>query len=133
MMTGMEMLTAHNYGLGILFLVLDDGKLAQIAQFQKGALGQEVLTRIPHVDFSALAQALSLKFLQCDENESLDKVLVDAERFCRQGESVLLALATDYSVPSFFTRAVLKTNAARLEWGDRFRMAGRLLKRKILQ
>jgi len=133
MMTGMEMLTAHNYGLGILFVVLNDGKLAQIAQFQQKALGQEVLTRIPRVEFSALAQALSLKFLACDASESLDKVLVEAELLCRQGESVLLSLATDYSVPSFFTKAVLKTNAARLEWGDRFRMAGRLLKRKILQ
>ncbi len=133
MMTGMEMLTAHNYGLGILFVVLNDGKLAQIAQFQKGALGQEVLTRIPRVNFSALAQALSLKFLVCDAAEALDQVLLEAEQLCRQGESVLLSLGTDYSVPSFFTKAVLKTNAARLEWGDRFRMAGRLLKRKILQ
>lgn len=133
MMTGMEMLTAHNYGLGILFVVLNDGKLAQIAQFQKGALGQEVMTRVPTLDLAAFAQALSLNFLACDGQDTLDDVLLEAEQLCRQGESVLLSLATDYSVPSFFTKAVLKTNAARLEWGDRFRMAGRLLKRKVLQ
>jgi acetolactate synthase-1/2/3 large subunit len=133
LMTGMEMLTAHNYGLGILFVVLNDGKLAQIAQFQKGALGQEVLTRIPSLDCEALAKALNLNYLACDNHETLDDVLVAAEQLCGQGESVLLSLSTDYSVPSFFTKAVLKTNAARLEWGDRFRMAGRLFKRRILQ
>ncbi|HET9240159.1 MAG TPA: thiamine pyrophosphate-binding protein [Oligoflexus sp.] len=133
LMTGMEMLTAHNYGLGILFVILNDGKLTQIAQFQKGALGREVLTRIPSLDFAALAKALSLHFLACDDHENLDEVLASAGRLCEQGESVLLSVTTDSSIPSFFTRAVLKTNAARLEWGDRFRMAGRLIKRRVLQ
>jgi acetolactate synthase-1/2/3 large subunit len=133
MMTGLEMLTAQSYGLGILFVILNDGKLAQIAQFQKGALGQEVLTRIPNLDFAALAQALSLHFLACDDHETLDDVLASAEQLCALGEAVLLSLTTDYSIPSFFTKAVLKTNAARLEWGDRFRMAGRLIKRRVLQ
>jgi acetolactate synthase-1/2/3 large subunit len=133
MMTGLEMLTAQNYGLGILFVILNDGKLAQIAQFQKRALGQEVLTRIPSLDFEALAKAMNLHFLICDEHEALDEVLTSAERLCAQGETVLLSLTTDYSIPSFFTKAVLKSNAARLEWGDRFRMAGRLIKRRVLQ
>lgn len=133
MMTGMEMLTAHNYGLGILFVILNDGKLAQIAQFQKGALGQEVMTRIPRLDFLALAKALGLNYRECAGSASLDDALVEAEQLCREGESVLLSLVTDYSVPSYFTKAVLKTNAARLDWGDRFRMAGRLLKRRVLQ
>ncbi len=133
LMTGLEMLTAREYGLGILFVVLNDGKLAQIAQFQRGAVGQEVMTVIPRLDFSALAQSLGLHYLQCDRSEGLKEILREAEQLCREGQPVLLSLATDYSVPSFFTKAVLKTNAVRLEWGDRFRMAGRLLKRRILQ
>lgn len=133
MMTGLEMLTAQSYGLGILFVILNDGKLAQIAQFQKGAMGQEVLTRIPCLDFAALAKAVNLHFLGCEDHDSLDQVLITAADLCGQGESVLLSVTTDYSIPSFFTKAVLKTNAARLEWGDRFRMAGRLIKRRVLQ
>ncbi len=133
LMTGLEMLTAREYGLGILFVILNDGKLAQIAQFQNGALGQEVMTEIPRLDFSALARSLGLHYRECGRSEVLKGVLTEAEQLCREGQSILLSLTTDYSVPSFFTKAVLKSNAARLDWGDRFRMAGRLLKRRILQ
>ena len=133
LMTGLEMATARTYGLGILFIVLNDGKLGQIAQFQAGATGREIATEVHGVDFAAFAAALRLEYLACEQTDALEPVLSRAHALCREGRPVILAVKTDYSIPSFFTRAVIKSNFARLEWGDRWRMARRLMKRKILQ
>lgn len=132
LMTGLEMLTARTYNLGILFVILNDGKLGQIAQFQAGALGREELTTLRGLDFAALAQAVGLSYALCQSSADLPEILHGCAASLALGKPVLLDLAINYDIPSFFTRGVLKTNFHRLPWSDRLRMGARLIKRKLL-
>lgn len=131
LMTGLEMKTAVDQQLGIIFCILNDGKLSQIAQFQKNALAKESLTELNPIDFSSLAKAVNMPYVKADQYEELDEAIAQALDHTKNHRPVLLDIAIDYSKSTFFTQGVVKTNFARLAWKDRIRMGSRLLQRKL--
>jgi len=132
LMTGLELLTAVHEGTGLLVILLHDGELSQIAQFQRQSLIRAPLTQIAGYDAVQLAESLGVKGLRVTSNSELENKLSEAIALCYQSHPVLLDVAIDYSTPSFFTQGVIKTNFLRFPFKDRLRLAGRFLKRKII-
>jgi acetolactate synthase I/II/III large subunit len=131
LMTGLELLTAAQLGVAVAVFVLDDGELAQIAQFQEVALNRKTASVLPDIDFEALARAVGVEFLRLGRDADIAGVLERAAAFTAAGRPVLVDVAVDYSEKTFFTRGVVKTTLLRLPWRDRLRFVGRAMVRKV--
>jgi acetolactate synthase-1/2/3 large subunit len=131
LMTGLELLTAAQNGLGVAVFVLRDRELAQIAQFQATALGRKASSTLADHDLLALARALGAEALALSTDGEIRSVVSNAKEIADAGRPVLVDVAIDYSVKTFFTRGVVKTNFLRLPWADRLRFALRALARKL--
>jgi acetolactate synthase-1/2/3 large subunit len=132
LMTGLEMLSAAQLQLPVMVLLLRDGELAQIAQFQETALGRKVCSELPDFDIQALCRAVGVEYLSmtaaCDIASSLHR----ARDITQSRRPVLIEVAVDYSEKTFFTRGVVRTNLVRLPWIDRARFVARALTRRIV-
>ena len=131
LMTGLELLTAAQNGLGVAVFVLRDRELAQIAQFQATALGRKASSTLADHDLLALARALGAEALALSTDGEIRSVVSNAKEIADAGRPVLVDVTIDYSVKTFFTRGVVKTNFLRLPWADRLRFALRALARKL--
>ena len=130
-MTGLELITASAYSASPLVCVLRDGELSQIAQFQKIPLNRETCSTLPDYSVEGLAMATGAKYFRILRDHELETVIPAALELTRDGQPVLIEVAIDYSRKTYFTRGVVKTNFWRLPWGDRLRMLGRALARRL--
>lgn len=130
LMTGMELLTAENYGVPACFFILRDGELAQIAQFQRKSLNRETLTHLFELNFSHLAKAVGMNYITLKTNGDIAGVLSEVSSLTSKGKPVLVEVNIDYSQSTYFSAGVIKTNFLRFPWKDRFRLVGRVVKRK---
>ncbi|MCX6538902.1 MAG: thiamine pyrophosphate-binding protein [Acidobacteria bacterium] len=131
LMTGLELATAASYGLGVVVCVLRDGELAQIAQFQRTALGEEENSVLPPFKVDALAAAVGAEYVACRQDAHVAGALNRAFEVARGGRPVVVDVAIDYSRKTFFTKGVVATTFWRLPWGDRLRMLGRAVSRNV--
>ena len=132
LMTGLELLTAAQNGLGVAVFVLRDRELAQIAQFQSTALGRKSASELPDYDLAGLARSLGVAALSVSHDSEIPAAVRRARELSEKGRPVLVDAAIDYSVKTYFTRGVVKTNFLRLPWPDRLRFVARALSRKAL-
>ena len=131
LMTGLELLTAAQLGAAVAVFVLNDGELAQIAQFQDVALGRKTASVLPDLDLEALARALGVEFTRLASDAEIPGVLAHVASVTAAGRPVLVDTAIDYSTRTYFTRGVVKTTFLRLPWKDRLRFVGRAVLRKV--
>jgi len=131
LMTGLELLTAAAYGLGVVVCVLRDGELAQIAQFQKIAFGEAQNSVLPPFKVEALAETVGAEYVACRQDAHVAGALGRAFEIARTGKPVVVEIAIDYSRKTFFTKGVVATTFWRLPWGDRIRMLGRAVARNL--
>jgi len=132
LMTGMELLTAAREEVGVVVLVLQDGELAQIAQFQETALSRKVASDVSPLDLEALARGMGVECLLMAGDEDVPRVAEQAASVAARGRPVLVDVRIDYSRRTFFTRGVVRTNLLRLPFRDQARFVGRALWRKVL-
>lgn len=132
LMTGLELLTAAQNGLGVAVFVLRDRELAQIAQFQSTALGRKTASELPDYDLAGLARSLGVETLALANDAGIPEAVARAREVTGEGRPVLVDTAIDYSRKTYFTRGVVRTNFGRLPWGDRLRFVVRALGRKVL-
>lgn len=132
LMTGMELLTAATNGIGVVSCILRDGELSQIAQFQKTSFNQTVLTTLSPFNFESFSQAVGIDYLAIAHDQEITEQLKKARQISQTGKPVLVEVAIDYSEKTYFTKGVVKTNFLRFPWKDRLRLAGRLIKRKLI-
>ncbi len=132
LMTGLELLTAAQNGLGVAVFVLRDRELAQIAQFQSTALGRKTASELPDYDLAGLARSLGVETLALANDAGIAEAVARARQVTGEGRPVLVDTAIDYSRKTYFTRGVVRTNFGRLPWGDRLRFVVRALGRKAL-
>lgn len=130
LMTGLELLTAAHAGAPVLVFVLRDGQLAQIAQFQKMALGRRSASVLPDYDLVGICHGVGVECLPLDGDEDIDAVVDRARRTAAAGRPVVVDVRVDYSRKTWFTRGVVATNLGRMAWGDRLRYVGRALARR---
>ena len=132
LMTGMELITAARLGAAPVFVLLADGLLGQIAQFQRLPYGRPQGTELPPYGAGEIARALGAEALAVAESAALEEVATRAFEIAREERRpVLVEAAVDPSWRTWFTRGVLRTNFRRLPPGERLRMAGRALVRRI--
>jgi acetolactate synthase-1/2/3 large subunit len=131
LMTGLELITAAQEGIGVVVLVLRDRELAQIAQFQGTAMNRKVASALPDYDLKNLAKGMGCEFLRLDVDDDSQEVLTRARSISEQGLPVVVDVAIDYSRKTFFTKGVVKTNLLRFPLRDRLRFVGRALVRKV--
>ncbi len=131
LMTAMELLTGGSYRATPLVCILRDGKLGQIAQFQRIPLNRETCSVLPDYSVAGIAEAVGASFFRVVSVAELDTVLPAALDLTRQGRLAIVEVMLDTSHKTFFTKGVVKTNFWRLSWGDRLRMIVRALVRRL--
>jgi acetolactate synthase-1/2/3 large subunit len=131
MMTGLEMLTAAGRSLPVLFVILRDRELAQIAQFQATALNRRTGSRVPDYDLAAICAGTGVECLTLGSDDEIDPVLEAAATILCEPRPVAIDLAVDYSRKTWFTRGVIRTNFGRLPWTARLRFVTRALRRRL--
>lgn len=132
LMTGVELITAAAYQAAPLVCVLRDGKLSQIAQFQKMQVNRETSSVLPNYDLEGFAQATGSRYFRILRDSELDAVLPAALQLTRAGTPALVEVAIDYSEKTYFTRGVVKNVFSRLPWGDRVANIFRAISRRIM-
>ncbi len=130
LMTGLELLTASQLGVGVVAILLRDGELAQIAQFQDVAFDRKVASELPGYDAASICRGVGVECLALASDREIEGVLDRARAIASSGRPVAIDAAIDYSRKTFFTRGVVATNLRRLPWRDRLRFVGRALGRK---
>jgi acetolactate synthase I/II/III large subunit len=131
LMTGLELLSAATYRVAPLVCVLRDGKLSQIAQFQKIPFNRETCSVLPDYNVEDLARVTGCQYFRIIRDNELDAVVAAALQVTRTGRPAMVEVAVDYSRPTYFTKGVVKTNFWRLPWYDRLRMLTRALARRL--
>jgi len=133
LMTGLELITAAAYGAAPVVCLLRDGELAQIAQFQRTALGAAQASVLPPYDVLSFAAAVGARYVACGRDAVLESALTQAFAHARAGTPVIVDVAIDYSRKTYFTRGVVKTNFWRMPWPERLRLLGRAVSRHLRQ
>ncbi len=131
LMTAMELLTGGAYRATPLVCVLRDGMLGQIAQFQRIPMNRETCTVLPDYSVAGIADAVGAAFFRIVSVSELDSVLPAALELTRNGTVAIVEVMLDTSQKTYFTKGVVKTTFWRLSWGDRLRMLGRALARRL--
>jgi acetolactate synthase-1/2/3 large subunit len=131
LMTGMEVLTAVANKVAPMICVLRDGKLGQIAQFQKIPLNRETCSVLPEYSVRRLSEATGCQYFRLDRDEDLDHALPAALRAAREGSPAMVEVAIDYGRKTYFTKGVVKTNFWRFSWGNRLRVLLRAFGRRL--
>ncbi len=131
LMTGLELMTAARYGVGVVVVLLRDGELAQIAQFQRTALARQNSTVLHTYDAADFAKTTGCVHYKLDDDEKVEVILEKAFKDARMGRPVIVETAIDYSNKTYFTKGVMATNFLRLGWGERVRMVGRIAGRRL--
>jgi acetolactate synthase-1/2/3 large subunit len=133
LMTGLELATAAAYRAAVVVLVLRDGELAQIAQFQRTTMNRAAASALHPYHVEALAAAVNCAYLRLERDAEIGCSLEQALAMARSGQPVVVEVAIDYSRKTYFTRGVVATTFARLPWVDRVRLLGRAVARRVIK
>ncbi|MGI9237348.1 MAG: thiamine pyrophosphate-binding protein [Woeseiaceae bacterium] len=131
LMTGLESVTAVANKLGIVWLVFNDGELAQIAQAQEIPYQRTTCTTLGSVDYEALARATGCAYVAVENNDGIVEGLASAFERAAENLPVIVNVHIDYSKKTRFTSGVVKTNLERFDTKTKIRMVGRALYRKV--
>jgi acetolactate synthase-1/2/3 large subunit len=131
LMTGMELLTAANEGIAAVIVVLRDGELAQIAQFQSTAMNRKSESVLPPYRLRAICEGLGVECLSLERDRDIVEVVSRAADIVHGGAPVVIDAAIDYSQRTWFTKGVVKTSLLRLPLKDQLRFIGRAIGRKF--
>ncbi len=131
LMTGLEMMTAAHYSIAPIIIVLRDGELGQIAQFQRMTLAKAPLTALPAYSVQQLAKTVGAEFVSIENDAQIETGLGQAFDLARAGQPVMVDCAIDYSRKTYFTKGAVATNFWRLSFGERLRKIARFAGRNI--
>ncbi|MBI2383418.1 MAG: thiamine pyrophosphate-binding protein [Gammaproteobacteria bacterium] len=133
LMTCMETLTATELKLGIVYFVLHDGELSQIAQAQKLPYNRKACTVLPSFQVRGVAEATGAAFLSMNTNADVAPVIAEALRLADEGRPAIVDVNIDYSKATRFTKGIIKSNFERMPAHMKLRMAGRALYRRVVR
>jgi acetolactate synthase-1/2/3 large subunit len=125
LMTGLEILTATEHRLGIVYYVFNDGELSQIAQAQSLPYGRKTCTVLPEVRLRGIAEAVGAAYLEMAGDADIERVMTQADACAQDGRPVIVDVRIDYSKPTRFTQGVVRTNLGRMDLLDKLRIIGR--------
>ncbi len=131
LMTGMELLTASSYGLGVIVFVFHDGELGQISQFQKIPLNRKTCSQLADFKVEGIALATGAHFIGMENDHQIDTVIDEALQVSATGKPVLVDVKIDYSKKTMLTKGVVKTNLGRFPLKEKIRFISRAVKRHL--
>lgn len=132
LMTGLEILTAKNNNLGILYCVFNDGELGMISSFQKIPLNRKTCSIINNLKVEGIALATGAQYIKLSQNKDIENTLSQCMDTLKQKQPVILDISIDYSNKTQFSKGVVKTNLSRFSLGEKIRFIGRAIKRHTL-
>jgi acetolactate synthase-1/2/3 large subunit len=130
-MTGLEMVTASQLGLGVPVFVFSDGELSQIAQAQQIPYNRKTCTVLQALKVKALAEATGAEFVAIDSDADCAAGIRQALHLANQGRPVYVDVRIDYAKRTRFTEGVVKATLKRFAPRDKVRVIGRALLRKV--
>jgi acetolactate synthase-1/2/3 large subunit len=130
-MTAMEIATAVQRKLGVVFFVFNDGELSQIAQGQQKPYNRKTATVLPAFDFYGIATATGADYLRMESNPDIDGTILEAFETAAEGKPVIVDVNIDYSKETRFTAGVVKTNLSRFPMREKLRFLTRAAWRKV--
>lgn len=131
LMSHTELFTASHLRLGGIFIIFNDGELAQISQAQQTPYNKKTCTVLPNVKFKAISEAAGCEYLAIDNNEQVLEVIQQAISFSDNNVPVVIDVNIDYSKQTRFTQGIIKTNLKRMKLPTKTRMISRALWRRI--
>ncbi len=132
LMTAMELLTAATRQLGIVYLIFNDGELAQIAQAQELPYNRKTCTVLKPLDHQGIANATGCAYLDLSSNDQIDQALTEARKLAATGTPVLVNVRVDYSQKTAFTRGIMEVNSKRIPGRDKLRIGARAIGRRVV-
>lgn len=129
LMTGMELLTASTYNVGVVIFVFNDGELGQISQFQKIPLNRKTCTVLGKVRIEGMATATGAHFLPMYNDYEIDGIIKQSLEYAADNKPVIVDVKIDYSKRTMLTKGVVKTNLSRFAMSEKIRFISRALKR----
>jgi len=131
LMTGLESVTAAANDLGVIWIIFNDGELAQIAQAQEIPYQRTTCTTIGKLDYESFAKATGCAYVGIRSNDDIAKGVASALGSAADKRPVIVDVRIDYSKKTRFTTGVVKTNLGRFDARTKVRMVGRALYRKV--
>jgi acetolactate synthase-1/2/3 large subunit len=131
MMTCMEIVTAAQYQLGIVYCVFKDGELSQISQAQSITYRRTPCTTLGALNLEGVALATGAAYVRIADDAGIGAGLDEARAAARAGRPVIVEVNIDYSKRTAFTQGALKTNFRRFPLAQKLRMVLRVLARKL--
>ncbi len=129
MMTCVEMVTAVDLGLPVLFFVFNDGELGQISQFQRIPLNRKTCAVVGQLDYEGMAKGTGAQYVKIENDYEIDGKIDDAIEKLKENRPVLVEVKIDYSKKTMLTKGVVKVNLKRFPFGEKVRFLSRALKR----
>lgn len=132
LMTGLELITAATYKVGIICFVFHDGELGQISQFQKIPLNRKTCTVLGELNVEGIAIATGANFLSMQNDNEIDNIIDEAIKISKSDQPVLVDVKIDYSQKTRLTKGVIKTNLMRFPTREKLRFIMRAIKRNLV-
>lgn len=130
LMSALEIVTAQQLKLGVVYFIFNDGELSQISQGQEAPYNRKTCTVLPTVQFEGIAKACGAHFLRMTKNDEVNKTIETALNLSYNAP-VIVDVEIDYSKKTRFTQGVVKTILKRFTLADKARFIGRALVRKM--
>jgi acetolactate synthase-1/2/3 large subunit len=130
-MTCMEILTAVQNHLGMVYFVFDDGELSQIAQAQEIPYNRKPCTGLSGINYEGISMGLGADYYLIDKNSNIQQTIHLALAAAKENKPVIVRVDIDYSKKTAFTLGAVKTNFARFDGKTKVRFVARSVKRKI--
>ncbi len=130
-MTCMEIITATQNRLGVVYYVFCDGELSQIAQTQEIPYNRKPCTILAPIQLDGVAHAVGATYLKIASDAELTDQMAAANAAAAKGQPVIVEVNIDYSKRTAFTEGVVKTNFKRFSLSEKLRAVTRALVRKV--
>lgn len=130
-MTCMEIITATQYRLGLVYYVFCDGELSQISQAQEIPYNRKPCTVLHAIAIDGVARAVGAGYFKIDSDADLARQIAAANALAQRGQPVIVEVNIDYSKRTAFTEGVVKTNFRRFTLQQKARALGRAVLRKV--
>lgn len=133
LMTGMEITTAVNYEVPVIYFLFNDGELGQISQFQKIPLNKKTCSVLGKIDHESIALGLGASYIRIENDSEINRGISEAIAECNRGVPVLVDVNIDYSKKTMLTKGVVKVNFKRFPLNEKIRFLSRALKRHLFK
>ena len=131
LMTCMEVLTATELKLPIVYFVFHDGELSQIAQAQQLPYNRKACSVLPDFRIRGIAEATGAAFYSMKTDQDITPVIAEALQTSASGRPVIVDVNIDYSKATRFTKGFMRTNLKRMPAAMKLRLMGRAVLRRL--